>query len=92
MPQVSTPTADTPSHRPIHYENRSKWLLRASKAVWASLTVRRLPLVLGTERTGPSLAVVRVRLTCRVPISRSMSSHFSPNNSPCLSPVVTAKM
>ena len=41
------------------------------------LTRRRLPLVFGAARRGPPIAVVRVRLTCRVPTSRSMSSHLS---------------
>ena len=53
-PQITRPVYLSPNWR-------SRWLLRTSRAVWESLTVRLLPLVLGAASTGPPFAVVRVR-------------------------------
>ncbi len=50
-------------------------------------TWRRLFAVFGAVKTGcPSFEPLRLRRTCRVPTSRSTSSHFKASNSPCRSP------
>lgn len=60
--------------------------LRAANATLDSRMVRRPALLLGVV-IAPSYTL---RFTRSVPASRSMSLHWSPNNSPCLMPVVIA--
>jgi hypothetical protein len=71
-------------------EWRLRWFLRASTAPAVSFTLRRLLLLFGGPSFRSPLGVVRVWRTDSLPAPRSTSSHFKPNNSPCLRPVVMA--